>query len=398
MKYSLLLAALALWAGSASVSAQVRASEFGRDEGYPYEMGWPFRTVPKVRHGALTGKGLPQLEKTTPPFWMPAAAQGIPLPRAEAPVALPGDVQALMERHPIMAIMLIKDGAVVLERYQYNTSADTLFDSQSIAKTFTALAVGTLVDEGALKGTAQRMDSVVPALKGSPVGAATVRQTLQMQCGHKFKWEDAGADSSAGRYAGVKFASQANGRSEDLYAYFQTLPATPPGSKFSYDPHCTDALSMLVTQLTGKTLRQHFEQRIWQRLGPQKQAAWLSPVKNPELTSGANSFYATLGDFGRLALLYLGEGKYAGQQILSTEWMRLMHTDVVEVGDYPSNFKRYGYQTWVRDRTAGSWFAGLGNYGQRFYLDPRRKNAMILFALDDAHIKDSDQFWERFNR
>ncbi len=390
--------ALALCVCAASASAEVRESEFGKDEGYPFEMGWPFRTIPKLRHGALTGQGLPQLEKSAPAFWLPPASQPVSLPRAEAAPSLASDATQLMGRNPIMAMLLVKDGALVFERYQYATSPDTLFDSQSIAKTFTALTLGTLVDEGLLKGISQRMDELVPGLKGSPIGAATVRQTLQMQCGHQFKWEDAGPDASAGRYAGVRFAARNGGRSQNLYSYFQTLPPAQPGTKFSYDPHCTDALSMLVTQLTGKSLRQNFDARIWQRLGPQSRAAWLSPSQHPELTSGASAFYATARDYARLAFLYIGEGKSNGQQIVSTQWMRQMHTDVVEVGDYPSNFKRYGYQTWVRDRTTDSWFAGLGNFGQRFYIDARRKNAMVLFALDDSHIRASDLFWDRFNR
>ena len=396
MKFVLYLTALLLCISPAS--AEVRESEFGRDEGYPYEMGWPFRTTPKLRHGALTGKGLVQSQKSAHPFWIPAVTPASVLPKAAPSFLLEADAKNLMARNTIMAMLLIKNGAVVFERYQYGTAADTLFDGQSIAKTLTALSVGALVDDGLLKSTALRMSDLIPSLRDSPIGLATVRQALQMQCGHQFKWEDAGADASAGKYAGVKFAAQASGRSRDLYAYFKTLPPTPTGSKFSYDPHCSDALSMLVTQLTGKNLRQYFESRVWQRLGPENRAAWLSPVNHPELTSGANTFYASLRDYARIALMFVDEGRANHAQVLSADWMHLMHTDVVEVGDYPSNFKRYGYQTWVRDKTPDSWFAGLGNYGQRFYIDSKRKNAMILFALDESHIKESDLFWERFKR
>lgn len=74
-----------------------------------------------------------------------------------------------------------------------------------------------------------------------------------------------------------------------------------------------------------------------------------------------------------------------------------MRTDTVPVGkDENQNFVRYGYQAWVRTDKSDSWFAGLGNYGQRFYIDPKNKSFMIIFALDFDHIKESDIFWEWF--
>jgi len=50
----------------------------------------------------------------------------------------------------------------------------------------------------------------------------------------------------------------------------------------------------------------------------------------------------------------------------------------------------------VRADKADSWFAGLGNNGQRFYMDSKNKSFMIIFALDFDHIQDTDMFWEWF--
>lgn len=61
---------IALLTGSLGAHAEVRESEFGRDEGYRSEIGWPFGTTPKIRVGAFTGKGLPNLERIVGDFWM----------------------------------------------------------------------------------------------------------------------------------------------------------------------------------------------------------------------------------------------------------------------------------------------------------------------------------------
>jgi CubicO group peptidase (beta-lactamase class C family) len=303
-----------------------------------------------------------------------------------------------MDQNTILAMLLIKKGEVVFERYQYQTSESTLFDSQSIAKTLTALYLGTLSDKGMLPSLETKIGDVVPEISASPIALATLRQTLQMQCGHEFKWVDDGtAEGSAAKYARVKFARRQNG-AKNLYEYFATLPPTTPGDKFSYDPHCSDALSMVVKKITKKSLRENFEKAIWHRIGPERRAAWLSPTLNQGLTSGANGFYASLRDWGRLALLFVNEGAYGSEQLVSRNWLKAMHMDKVPVGQYPSNFFSYGYQTWVRTPGDDSWYAGLGNYGQRFYIDPRSRSAMVLFALDESHIRASDRFWEKFRR
>jgi len=393
----LLLLSLVFLSHSIYVYAEVKEDEFSKADGYPFANGWPFRMIPKFRHGALTGKGLAALQNRAHPFWLAPSVQASALPRSAAPTSIESNAHQLMSQNTIMAMLLIKNGAVVFENYQYQTTDSTLFDSQSIAKTLTALQIGILSDQGIIPNLNTKISEIVPELAKSPIGKASLRQTLQMQCGHEFKWVDDGPEGSAGKYARVKYASAENG-AQNLYEYFETIPATTVGSRFSYDPHCSDALSMAITKLTGKTLLQNFEQDVWRKIGAENRAAWLSPTLHPEITSGANGFYATLRDYGRLALIFLNQGSYNSSQIVSSDWIRSMHTDKVAVGSYPSNFFRYGYQTWVRTRGDDSWYAGLGNHGQRFYIDPTSRSAMIIFALDESHIRASDNFWEQFRR
>jgi CubicO group peptidase (beta-lactamase class C family) len=289
-----------------------------------------------------------------------------------------------------------KNGKIVYERYQFGTSSQSLFDSQSIAKVLTALSVGVAMNQDKSIELNAKMAELVPKLNGSPLGEASLKQTLQMQCGHKFKWEDSGSEGSAGQYAKVRFAATDKG-GQNLYEYFKTVPANVPGQTFAYDPHCSDSLSMLITQKTGVPLRQFFEKFIWQKIGAKNQAAWLSPTATPELTTGASNFYATLPDYAKLANVIVNAGVVNGQEVLPNNWLESMRTDTVAVPKSENeNFGRYGYHAWIRNDKKDSWFAGLGNHGQRFYLDPRNNSFMIIFALDFDHIKESDRFWEWF--
>jgi CubicO group peptidase (beta-lactamase class C family) len=378
-----------------SVMAESKEQIYGKGANTPYEAGWPMRVNPPNRLAAFNGQALNALFSKTP-VWLEPSAEAGELPKALAKFGFFHDPVALMHKHSIMAMALGKDGKVVFEGYQYGTSAQSLFDSQSIAKVLTALSVGVAMAQDTSIGMDKKMSDLVPRLKGSAVGEATLKQALQMQCGHAFKWSDSGADASAGQYAKVKFAAAGKG-SQDLYEYFKTLPANTPGQTFAYDPHCSDSLAMLITQKTGMPLRKFFEKFVWQKIGATNTAAWLSPTYNPEMTTGANAFYASLPDYAKLANAMVSSGVVNGQPVLPKQWLESMRTDTVAVGRGENeNFSQYGYQVWVRNEKADSWFAGLGNHGQRFYLDPKNNSFMVIFALDFDHIKDSDRFWEWF--
>lgn len=376
-------------------SAEPKEQVYGKGPNTPYEAGWPMRVNPPNRLAAFNGQALKSLYSKKP-VWIEPSATPTDLPRELVKFGFFHDPADLLKKHSIIAIALGKEGKLVFEQYQYGTSAQSLFDSQSIAKVLTALNVGIAMTQDDSIGLNTKMSELVPKLNGSPIGEATLKQTLQMQCGHAFKWTDNGAEGSAGQYAKVRFAAPNKG-SQDLYGYFKSLPANAPGQKFAYDPHCTDSLSMVITQKTGMPMRQFFEKFVWQKMGAANQAAWLSPAQNPELTSGASAFYASLPDYAKLANAMVNGGDVNGQTVIPKQWLENMRTDTVAVDKSENeNFARYGYQAWVRNDKSDSWFAGLGNHGQRFYLDPKNKSFMVIFALDFDHIKDSDRFWEWF--
>jgi len=389
---------LALTAYGGALQAEVKEALYGSAPESAFAAGWPLRVNPPHRLAAFDGRGVKALFLDKP-VWLKASKMPQPMPRQGVTFGFLRDPQDLLNRHAIMAMALVKDGKIVFEKYQFGTSHESLFDSQSIAKHLTGLSIGVAVDAGKISSLDTAMATLVPQLSRSPLGGATVRQTLQMQCGHAFKWEDdGGPESSAALYAQARYAVAGKG-GRNLYSYYEGLKGNTPGQVFTYDPHCTDSLSMLVTQLSGQPLRQYFEDNIWQKLQPTHPAVWLSPSQHPELTTGASSFYASLGDYALLAQMVIDGGRLHGQTILSGNWIRRMTQDTVPVAKSENeNFKRYGYQTWVRTDESGSWFAGLGNHGQRFYIDPKNRSAMLIFALDFDHIKDSDKFWEWFRK
>ena len=86
------------------------------------------------------------------------------------------------------------------------------------------------------------------------------------------------------------------------------------------------------------------------------------------------------------ARLYLHEGAYNGEQILSKEWVK-DSMDIREAYSKPgSNYDAYnaigyGYQWWVLEGEEGEFMA-IGVYGQWIYVNPSKKVIIVKTSAD----------------
>lgn len=375
------------------VRAEVDEDRFNKTEGYPAHPSDAITLAERYRVGTMSGKGVARLASEA--IWMTPAHGTTESPMGTEAFPVRADPVAMMSRNPIMAMALVRGDRVVFQRFQYGTDASSLFDSQSMAKSFTALAVGIALDQGYFRSLDETLGDIVPELRPGVLGAATLHQALQMRCGVKFRFT-AEFDGQAAQYLRLKFYPGAPYGS--VFDYYKGLEGSAPGGAFNYDPHCSDALSLALQRRTGRTLREFFEEHVWRRIGATGKAAWMSTRIRPQFTSGANSFFATLHDYSRLAAMMANGCAVAGRQIVSREYCRMIAESTVPTGSTPTLFKRYGLQTWVRTEEPGSWFAPSGAFGQRMYLDPVSKSALVVFALDERHYRDTDRFWEWFRK
>ena len=91
-------------------------------------------------------------------------------------------------------LLVIRDGEILVERYQYERTAAHRFVSHSMAKSLVSLAVGFALAEGKIKSLNDKAADYVPELKGNVVGETTLRNLLQMSSGVKFSENYDGKD------------------------------------------------------------------------------------------------------------------------------------------------------------------------------------------------------------
>jgi CubicO group peptidase (beta-lactamase class C family) len=376
--------------GASSFQATGAPNElaYGKLSGYPAGPAMHHDYGASLRVGGFSGKRLEKIGGVKTTVRSAEKIQIIPRElRSEWPIEF--DPNELLKNNPIMSLTLIKNGAIVYEKFQYDTGSSSTFNSESMAKTLTALVIGVLLDEGKIKSLSDRLDSYVPEFKDGWFGSNTIRDLLQMQCG----LSGASAGATGGFYANIKYGptAAAGPNARNLYEYMQTLPMTSqPGTAWAYDPVCSDALSMVITKVTGQLLATVFEEKIWKNIGSEHNAYW-AKATNTEITSGANQFWAKSGDWAKIALLLVNRGEFKGVQIVPQAYVDSLISDYVRRPN--TRFGAYGYQTWKQTNEPGASAAGF--LGQKIWFDPESKSAMIVFAVDENE-KDSQPFWRWF--
>jgi CubicO group peptidase (beta-lactamase class C family) len=251
-----------------------------------------------------------------------APVQSAPLPRAPAVAAVDAAVEQVFREtnaggYPdTRAIVVLKDGKLLAERYAPGFSADTPFLGWSMSKSVTSALVGVLVRDGKLQ-----LDAPAPVPEwrapGDPRGRVTLRQLLNMSSGLKFV-EDyvAGSDSTAMLF-----------HQADMAAYAAGQPLQhPPGKLWSYSSGTANIVARIVKDAVGGTdeaLNRFARDQLFEPAG------MASLVLEPDGSGtpvGSSYGYATAQDWARFGQLYLDRGVANGRRVLPESWIDFTKT------------------------------------------------------------------------
>jgi CubicO group peptidase (beta-lactamase class C family) len=186
---------------------------------------------------------------------------------AEVDAYVNGEMRA--EKIPGLALAIVRDGKIVKEQgyglanleLDVAVKPETIFQTGSVGKQFTATAVMMLVEDGKIRLD----DPVGKYLSGSPANwnNVTVRNLLT----HTSGIPDYESDSVTKKDAA--FVNLRNDYTEDeLFTKFSGLPLDfPPGSKWSYSNSGYVILGILIHKVTGQFYGDVLQERIFRPLG-----------------------------------------------------------------------------------------------------------------------------------
>jgi CubicO group peptidase (beta-lactamase class C family) len=265
---------------------------------------------------------------------LPDARAGAPEMRSDVDyAAIDAAIDAAFadERAATRALLVIKEGAVVAERYADGFSAGTPLLSWSMAKSLTATMVGAAINEGFLD--LSEPAPVAEWANDKARRAIAWNDLLQMQSGLQFSevYEDPASDVSKMLF----LARDAGGVAAKKKLLHQ------PGTYWDY--------SSGTTNLIQRTLRETLEandadyhafarDRIF---GPIGAASFVMEPDASGTFIGSSFVYATARDWAKLGLLYLNDGTAGGVRILPPGWSRYVATPA------SASDRFYGAQFWL---------------------------------------------------
>jgi CubicO group peptidase (beta-lactamase class C family) len=287
------------------------------------------------------------------------------------------EADAYMAMNRNTGLMVIKDGVVLAERYNYDRKPTDRLQSYSMAKTVVAMLMGIAISERKIASVDELAATYVPALKGHPYGETTLKDLLTMSSGVEFREDYDGKDDVA-TLAIKTLLQKGSGGAASVESFTRRI--RPAGTKWHYASAETEVLSLVVSAATGRNLSDYLSEKIWIPMGAEADAMWLIDGGGHEL--GYMGLSATLRDWGRLGILLANYGALNGKQIIPADWVKeatRVHAPHLEVG-VASRFNGYGYQTWLI-RKDQPFFALFGVRGQGIFIDPVSKLVVVHTAV-----------------
>lgn len=322
-------------------------------------------------------------------FAAPVAAQTGAAPVA-APVAAASSIKAAdaLFTDPALAetraVIVLRDGVRVYERYAPGYGPGNRFISWSMAKSITSTLIGELVADGKLE-----LDSPAPVpawrqTAGDPRAAITLRQLLHMSAGLRHIESDPAevADTNRGLFAD---------KSADIVAHAVAAPlASSPGVKFQYSTLTTHILDDIAIRTLAPgavkpaakkaAMREFINARL---AGPAGMPSLLCEFDPQGTLLGGSFCHASARDWANFGQLYLGNGVVAGRQVVSPAWVNFVRTPA------PTN-PAYGGQFWLnRLKPAGGKpalfpeagpadaYAAIGHLGQYTIIVPSKRLVVV---------------------
>ena len=278
-------------------------------------------------------------------------------------------------------LIIVKDDKIIFERYYRGTDAHTRTAAWSVSKSFASALVGVAVAEGKIQSISDPVTRYVPELAGSAYDGVRIKDVLQMSSGARWNEDYSDPHSEVVRFG----HAVAFGQSLDAFAATLTREHAP-GTYLRYNSMDTQVLGMVLRHATGMSLAAYLSTRLWQPLGMQDDAYYLTDRKGVEFAAGGLN--ATLRDYARFGLLYAHYGNWRGVQIVPPDWVRASITpDAPQLvpGRRASSAEiwGYGYHWWVPDLQGD--YVAVGIFNQFIYVNPRERLVIVKSSANHAY-------------
>jgi CubicO group peptidase (beta-lactamase class C family) len=260
----------------------------------------------------------------------------------------------------IHSLMLLRHGKVVLEGWWAPYAPQDIHVMYSVSKSFNSTAVGLAVQEGLLSIDATVLSvfpELAPAAPDPQMQSMRIVDLLTMSTGHEVDANDAMRARADGQWT---------------RAFLETDVPREPGTYFFYNSGAAYLLSSIVQKVTGQTVRDYLQPRLFEPLGI-VDPVWGSSPENVNLGDGGLAIRTE--DLAKFGQLYLQKGSWNGVQVVPEQWVNDATSTQISTGNSDGNWSYgYGYQFW-RSQVG---FRADGSLGQFSFVLPEQDIVLAI--------------------
>ena len=272
------------------------------------------------------------------------------------------------------AVVVVRDGAVIAERYAHGVGVHTALPGFSMTKSVVNALIGVLTQQGLVTPS---LPAAIPEWRGAtdPRREIEIEHLMRMTSGLALDETNTGFDASSRMYL-----------YNDMAAYaVQAKLIAPIGTRWAYSSPTTQLLARIIRDAAG---------------GPEQslRLAWrelFNPLGMRDVTlefdgsgtlQGSAFMLASARDWARFGLLYLNDGLVGGKRLLHEDWVDLSAAATLDT-DYGAGFwtNRSEHPN-AKGRVAmgipRDAFFAFGDLGQRIVILPTQR--MVIVRLGDA--------------
>ena len=264
------------------------------------------------------------------------------------------------------AVIVIRNGYIVAERYADDRMATDLVTSWSVAKSFTSALIGKALDEGLISSLDQQVSEFIPAWKDTDKEVITLRQLMTVKTALELL--------DGGDFYGEEDQLQVS--------IDRNLIGQPGEQLYTYSNSDVMLAGEVVRSSTSMTPQTYLDQKIGSVI--RFSGEWWQDTKGHILTYCCLD--STARDFGRFGLLFARNGEWEGQEILSDNW--------ITESTAPALSGQYGFYWWPAPNTG---FTALGVQGQIVAVYPAEDLVIMRFSSytrmgDGSVVRTGDNY------
>jgi CubicO group peptidase (beta-lactamase class C family) len=268
------------------------------------------------------------------------------------------------------SLLVIRNGYIVSETYFQSYDETKKHELYSCTKSFISTLVGIAIDKGYIDKVDRPVLDFFPdrSFENRDVrkDAMTLEDLLTMRSG--LHWTET--------------MNPDMGRSRDWVKFVLDQPMQEkPGTLFNYCSGCSHVVSAILQRKTGMNTRDFAQKELFEPLGISS-ADWETDPTDVPL--GGWGLQLTPRDMAKLGYLYLHNGMWDGQQVVSAEWVKTATQMHVKTGTRVGI--DYGYMWWTCPSLNA--YAALGYDGQTIFVIPNLDLVIVATAQTVGHEHD----------